>query len=315
MNEPERYLARCLDPVHVGTGGYRLGRVDMSIVRDPATGIPKVPGTTWAGAVRAYAELAKQPGDSLPQIEDVFGTTEGDQGRQGMLRFYDGEIVLFPVSSQLGTVWISTLERLTAWLPAASETDAAVLPLPEQIADENKVVALKGLDGAKPVHLGWLLLQTEAMPSDQPGAGRAALPAALGFVRRLALVSDKLFYHLVNDHLEVRTSVRIDDATGAAERGGLFTYEAIPRGTVVGFEVAVDSRRGGSTTGEQVDSLLGLAFGTLKLLGLGGMGTRGFGRIEVLNGAVVTPAGGGAGGAAGSPSGGAASGASRGADR
>jgi CRISPR-associated protein Cmr4 len=281
MNEPTRHLALCLDPVHVGTGGYRLGRVDMSIVRDPATGIPKIPGTSLAGAVRAYAELAKAEDDSLPDINEVFGTAEGDQGKQGMLRFYDADIVLFPVSSHLGTVWVSTAERLREWLEGAAEGGDQV-SVPSGLQDENKVLALKGLDGGKPVHLGWLLLETEAV---QGATTAVRLPIALTFVKRLVLVSDKLFYHLVNDHLEVRTSVAIDDETGAAKGGFLFTYEAIPRGTVIGFEVAIDSRRGGTTTEEQTLQLLRKAFATLKLLGVGGMGTRGFGRIEVLNGA------------------------------
>ncbi len=39
MSEPtfyrqQRFLFMTLDPVHVGTGGYRLGRVDLSIVRE-----------------------------------------------------------------------------------------------------------------------------------------------------------------------------------------------------------------------------------------------------------------------------------------
>jgi CRISPR-associated protein Cmr4 len=279
MNEPTRHLALCLDPVHVGTGGYRLGRVDMSIVRDPASGIPKIPGTSLAGAVRAYAELAKAEDDSLPDINEVFGTAEGDRGKQGMLRFYDAEIVLFPVSSHLGTVWVSTAEQLTAWLDNGS-SGGETLAIPDGVQDENKVFALRGLDDAKPVHLGWLLLETESV---QGATTTVRLPTALTFVKRLVLVSDKLFYHLVNDHLEVRTSVGIDDVTGAAKDGALFTYEAIPRGAVIGFEVGIDSRRGGNAPEAQTLQLLRKAFATLKLLGVGGMGTRGFGRIELLN--------------------------------
>jgi CRISPR-associated protein Cmr4 len=278
MDEPRKYLAWCLDPVHIGTGGYRLGRVDMSIVREPSTGIPKIPGTSLAGAIRAYAEMAREEDKSLPNPEDVFGTTEGDQGKQGMLRFYDGDIVLFPVSSHLGTVWISTTERLTKWFLDIS-SNAEGLNVPNGLQDENKVVALKGLDGSKPIHLGWLLLQTEPA---QGNSTKVQLLPSLAFVKRLVLVSDKLFHHLVNDHLEVRTSVSIDEKTGAAKGGALFTYEAIPRGTVIGFELAMDTRRGGGIPNGGVQKLLNRAFATLKLLGVGGMGTRGFGRLEVL---------------------------------
>lgn len=278
MNKAINYLALCLDPVHVGTGAYSLGRVDMSIVREPATGIPKIPGTSLAGVVRAYAELAKVENKTLPDIIELFGTAEGDQGRQGMLRFYDAEIALFPVSSSLGTVWVSTIDRIRRWLHDFLAEEG--LSLPDSIQDENKVLILNGLDSAKPVQLGWLLLEAEAA---QEIDKKVHLPGGLAFVRRLALVSDKLFHHLVNDHLEVRTSVSIDDETGAARKGALFTYEAIPRGTVMGFEIAVDSRRAGGTTNDAAFDLLKKAFASLRVLGIGGMGTRGFGRMEVLD--------------------------------
>lgn len=279
MNEPRKYLALCLDPVHIGTGGYRLGRVDMSIVREPATGIPKIPGTSLAGAVRAYAELAKEEDSSFPEVNVVFGTTEG----QGMLRFYDAQVALFPVHSQLGTVWVSTAERLKTWFPSGSGSNT--VDISDGPQDEDKVIALMGIDGKRPVHLGWLLLETEKA---KPSEAKVQLSSTFAFVKRLVLVSDKLFYHLVNDHLEVRTSVKIDDKTGAAESRGLFTYEAIPRGTVLGFEVAVDRRGGGGVVDETtINKLLNKAFAGLKVLGVGGMGTRGFGRIEVLKAAAV----------------------------
>ncbi len=269
MNEPFRYLARCLDPVHIGSGGYRLGRVDMTIVREPATGIPKVPGTSLAGAVRAYAEMAVEEDTTLPEIRIVFGDAAGDQGRQGMLRFYDADVALFPLISDQGTVWVSTQDRLRNWLyPEASIAGPG---------DDDRVIVLRGLPSDRPVNLGWLLLEVDDS-RDNNVPERPDLP----FLTKLAVVSEKLFHHLVNDHLEVRTSVEIDDETGAAKTGHLFTYEAIPRGTVLGFELAVDARRGNGIAREEVLRLLGQAFHSLKLLGMGGMGTRGFGRIEVL---------------------------------
>lgn len=268
MNEPFRYLARCLDPVHIGSGGYRLGRVDMTIVREPATGIPKVPGTSLAGAVRAYAEMAAEEDTTLPEIRIVFGDAAGDQGRQGMLRFYDADVVLFPLISDQGTVWVSTGDRLRAWLYPQVTISGPV--------QDDRVVVLKGLPKDRPINLGWLLLEVDAPHNGVPD--RPDMP----FLTRLAVVSEKLFHHLVNDHLEVRTSVEIDDETGAAKSGHLFTYEAIPRGTVLGFELAIDARRGNGIRREDVLRLLGQAFQGLKLLGMGGMGTRGFGRIEVL---------------------------------
>ena len=42
----QRFVLMSLDPVHIGTGGYRLGRVDFSIAREPGTNLPKIPGTS-----------------------------------------------------------------------------------------------------------------------------------------------------------------------------------------------------------------------------------------------------------------------------
>ncbi len=263
MKAPLQFLARCLDPVHVGSGGYRLGRVDMSIVREPATGIPKIPGTTLAGAIRAYAEMAKAERPELPDVNEVFGHSEA----QGMLRFYDAEIVFFPVLSNQGTIWITTKDRLRLTKP---DDDF-------ELRSEENVVPLKGLSGTSPVNLAWMLLQSDP-------AKPVPLPAGISsFAHRVVAVSDKLFHHLVNDNLEVRTSVEIDDQTGAAKGGHLFTYEAIPRGTVLRMEIYIDDRRG-NTNYTAVEAMLKDCFAGLKLLGVGGMGTRGFGRIEILDG-------------------------------
>ena len=37
----QRLFFLALDPVHIGTGGYRLGRVDMTIAREPGTNCPR----------------------------------------------------------------------------------------------------------------------------------------------------------------------------------------------------------------------------------------------------------------------------------
>ena len=47
-------FAVTLDPLHIGAGGYRLGRVDNTIVRDAGSGLPKVPGSSIAGVARSY---------------------------------------------------------------------------------------------------------------------------------------------------------------------------------------------------------------------------------------------------------------------
>ena len=92
-------------------------------------------------------------------------------------------------------------------------------------------------------------------------------------------MSDKLFSHIVNDNLEVRTSVKIDPDTGTAEAGKLFTYEAIPRGTVFGFEIGMDKYGNSDANVEKI--IKNTVSPYFKNIGVGGMGTRGFGRLEL----------------------------------
>jgi CRISPR-associated protein Cmr4 len=108
---------------------------------------------------------------------------------------------------------------------------------------------------------------------------------------RLALVPDRLFPHIVNSNLEVRTSVAINPATGAAEEQALFSYEALPRGTVLAWEIIAKNPQHFQIQGQRISAVsspddvhakVQLAHPYLEHLGIGGMGTRGMGRLKVL---------------------------------
>lgn len=280
MLEPRKVYARTLDPVHIGAGGYRLGRVDNTIVRDPATDVPKIPGTSIAGVVKAFAEVVKKEDKKKndaddkkrKDIEDLFGT----ENKKGVLRFYDGQIIFFPVPSIQGTVWITTKELLEYWFGVKGE-------IPDGLGD--KAFPLCGIDTPKPLNLGWLLLEIEKSETNQfppqNETNQSPLSQIVNWVKKIVVLSDKLFSHIINDNLEVRTSVRIDKDTGTAVEGALFTYEAIPRGTVLGFEIAVDKTRD-SISDNVIDTVMKAVTPYFKNLGIGGMGTRGFGRLEII---------------------------------
>ncbi len=53
-------IAQATDPIYIGTGGFTIGRVDNTIVRDPITKIPKIPGSSIAGTWRYYVALELQ---------------------------------------------------------------------------------------------------------------------------------------------------------------------------------------------------------------------------------------------------------------
>lgn len=344
MAEPfvkRTYYAMTLDPVHVGTGGYRLGRVDNTITREPGTNLPKIPGSSIAGVTRAYTAMAvqcenpldlkkqkyqtmkldqsgnpvvKKNMDGNPKLDldgqplyeyyscagkgaddgdghcgkpdcevcVAFGFSKGKSGSsfQGLAQFFDARILFFPVHSMIGPVWVTS--------PCIINEHGLSVTL----ADGNfKGFGLSVRDN---LNFGWLML-TKADGAD------LTLPPIFDDVpdeikNHLLIVSDKLFSRIVNDNLEVRTSVAIDPATGAAEDGALFTYEAIPRGTVMwfdvvynkpeyfrinGMEIMINPTIRADANWIQLNVEKGLNY--FESLGVGGMGTRGMGRMKVLN--------------------------------
>jgi len=309
-----KYFALALDPVHVGTGDMRLGRVDMSIVREPGTNLPKIPGTSLAGACRTYAAMQKDGkvphcagqgqakgnyqghcGNYDCPICVTFGFSKGEGGSfQGLAQFSDARLVFFPVHSLAGPVWVTCPSVLRD------------LKVDENEPADGQVRVASGVKQSGRLNLGWLMLEfgnARSLDSDKcPGVRQEIL-------NRAVLVSDKMFSHIVNDNLEVRTSVSIDPQTGAAADGALFTYEALPRGSVLYFEVVISNpkyyhipvqivkdgkkvieyrvplcdqqHRDGDI--KKVENTVGSGLKLFASLGIGGMNTRGMGRLDILN--------------------------------
>ena len=350
--EKETYFGLTMDPVHIGTGGYRLGRVDNTITREPGTNLPKVPGTGISGVTRAFTAMAIQSENPMipkkmkyqrpsREITKKDGTKEivydscagkgGEKGEshcgepdcevcvaygfskdgnsfQGMAQFFDARILFFPVYSMLGPVWV-TSESIMGEFKVREGIMSAIEVKDATLTDKDKEMfrrfntslqipenKLNQIPKNK-LNLGWLMLECED--------GEVNLTDNSSYIpqeikERLILVSDKLFSRIVNDNLEVRTSVAIDPATGAAVDGALYTYEAIPRATVLWFDVVYNKPENFRIKQDGVDQpikhgkLDGKGWEWIKenvekglklieYMGVGGMNTRGMGRMRILN--------------------------------
>ena len=306
--ETIRYVIMTVDPVHVGTGGMRLARVDNSIVREPGTNLPKIPGTALHGAIRQYAAYrygktrcagqgqsngSKHCGQPTCPICYTFGFTKGDNtelAHSGVVSIGDARILFFPVYSMAGPVWIT-----------------CPLVVNDVFKDSNVSKIEKGkaawnnITDQDYLNLGWLMVEKNNSWTP-PNELIKDIPEPVK--NRIVLISNELFSQVVNSNLEVRTSVSINPETGAAEEGALFTYEAIPRATFLWFDVVVDDYRkeGFPNTSKKYDEKnekdnagddLGVTWDTSSAviesgmdwaehLGIGGMGTRGFGRIRKI---------------------------------
>ena len=311
-----RYLLMTLDPVHIGAGSYRLGRVDNSIVREPGTRVPKIPGTSLHGAARSYAaqlyETPEAAGQTHDKVADpdqnpvcyTFGYIKKNQNGQdvktysGVVNIFDAQIVLFPVHSLVGPVWVGTVERLR-------EAGFEVSNGPGGCAKDTALLTFARTD---PLNLGWLMVNTGGQVAVYAPTEWQTEQRWKAIEDKIVLVHEALFGHIVNSNLEVRTSVSINPETGAAEDKALFTYEAIPRATFLTVEVVLDdyqaeqegwrlgqiSQTGKSNGNGKVKPLPGNAvwqspldvldagLRLIEWLGVGGMGTRGFGRIAMV---------------------------------
>lgn len=212
--EKRSYLLMSHDPVHIGAGGYRLGRVDNSIVREPGTRIPKIPGTSLHGAARSYAaRLYGTPaaaGQAQDGVDDpdtnpicyTFGyikrapeggdTDEGSVAFSGVVNVFDALVALFPVHSLYGPVWVSTKQRL-------EDAGFTMTDLPNDWPVDHIVLTWNRAD---PLNLGWLMLPVAA------GQATVTAPEAWqgdtwnGVANRIVLVHESLFSAIVNSNLK-----------------------------------------------------------------------------------------------------------------
>jgi len=313
--ERKVYFGIAIDPIHVGTGGYTLGRVDNPTLRD-FDGIPKIPGTSIEGTTRAYAAFQfNQPvcaskdehkkkcpkGNVNCPICVSFGYTDSElvdkpKSLQGMALFSDAKVLFFPVASLIGPIWVTCPSRLKEL-----NVDQATW----REFDESEVCVVsehlkQKLSNVGYLNFGWLLLQlkkennhvtthniTPKTIFEVDGVRLNFKDRGLDFKEifdRLVIISDSVISQIVDSNLEVRTSVSIDPTTGAAEEGALFTYEAIPRTTIFYFDVVYQKpEHFGLNLGlNDIVSTVETGFKLFEFLGVGGMGTRGFGKLRVL---------------------------------
>jgi CRISPR-associated protein Cmr4 len=288
--------------------------VDNTIVREPGSGLPKIPGSSVAGVARAYLAIKEgrylwKDGDKVRSCagkggEDglehcgepncavctAFGFSRKGTSFQGLAMFTDAQVLLFPVASMLGPQWV-TSPRILAAVDALGDDEAGQWEAALRPSSGDYFFWAAEATAPERLNLGWIYLQKAQgqLPAKPRLKLRDGLRAAQA-VSRLVMVHDDVLLPVVEDNLEVRTSVSIDPKTGTAAEGALFTAEAIPRGTIFWLEYAVLNKNNFQVPPRQqpitVDGLfakVGDAMTWMATLGVGGLNTRGMGRMRVEN--------------------------------
>jgi len=311
------YIAIAREPVFVGTGGYRIGRVDNTIIREPGANLPKVPGTTIEGNTRYYSWLAYKTNGMLLSLgcakgkktKDkndneisacgecpvclTYGYVQGknDKTQAGLAYFSDARILFFPVATMVGPVWVSCKRTLEEVVEFSDEDKNLIKSITNEnfVASRDLEPSLPEANSQKCLNFGWLMLRKKEKNLNLSTWRLKGDAVDLQIVikqtnAKICVVSDEIFGQIVNSNLETRTSVSINPITGAAESGALFTYEAIPRGTIFWFDVTYENPQNYELN-ESIELVIVTVEKGLELfsaLGIGGMGTRGFGKIEVI---------------------------------
>ena len=232
-----------VSPLHMGAG-TALGGVDNPIQRERHTQHPMLAGSGLKGALRDA--WPKEPG---PPVDLVFGPdTEHASEHAGAVSFSDGQIVLFPVrclrQSYVYTTCPTALARLNRMLGLVG---LPLLDLPPTVQDDTALLVpdsrrelCAGENQDARLTLESFRFRANGEPTVKNIAQKLGdwLPQDLGryfrdkVAQHLVVLSDTRFNYFVRNSTILEPHVRIDDATGTADDGGLYYIENVPPETL-----------------------------------------------------------------------------------
>jgi CRISPR-associated protein Cmr4 len=281
-----------VSPLHVGVG-QAIGVVDLPIMREKATHLPIVPGSSLKGVMRD--EFADHP-----QQETLFGPPTADAEKKafaGAVAFGDAHLLVLPVRSLVGIcAFVTSPFLLNRYRTAAHRAGRGNLPavpdvptdqalvVPEcQLLHDKKTLVLEDLD-------------LPANPSAEAQTWAQALSDALQdadfaahFRPRFVILPDEVLGFLADNGTEIRARIAIDDKTKTVRRGQLWYEENLPSETLLFGLLAFDRPR--APAGEEraeprhdIDTAAAFTqhVGAARLIQIGGKATVGRGLVRFL---------------------------------
>jgi CRISPR-associated protein Cmr4 len=236
-----------VSPVHMGAG-QAVGVIDNPIQRERHTGHPCFAGSGIKGAVRhGFGAL----GGDVTVIDRLFGPDANSSDlHSGAVSFGDAQTVVLPIRSlRGGYVYASCPQALSRTQRLLSMTgvqhpwpDLPALAEGRCLVANAALLSDRKIDGrsAKVLHLE--AFEYEATDGGGPALNAVATDLAAKALPRdsayrffrdklasdLVVLSDTDFSYFAQHSMVVEPHVRIDDATGTADDGGLFYTENLP---------------------------------------------------------------------------------------
>lgn len=234
-------------PLHVGAGSA-VGVVDLPVMRERHTGYPVIPGSSMKGVLAdlwrddleaTKGTLVRKSGSDA---ELLFGVdNDPNRAASGKLLVGEAKLVVFPVrSAKGGFAWLTcplALGRLARDLGVS--LDLPKVRSMEAVAAGALVFEKKETTANVTKTTRRVILEEYVLNADEESAKLASVVKALKGLSddslwqdelesHLCLVSDEMFKYFVECTCEVAPHVKIDDETGTAADGALFSQENVP---------------------------------------------------------------------------------------
>lgn len=244
-------------PLHVGAGAS-VGAIDQPIIRERHTSFPIIPGSSLKGVLADLWHADTFANDKGRAIRDpakditwLFGSDDDKAASAGAVSFGEARLLAFPIRSARGSfAWITSpllLARAASDGVAGFAADiakSAATSLEGKNADSlalfaaSSPIAVPLANGAPKPRLV-LEDYTFTHAGEVPGALVTALQGLLPdeplfqrLPQHLVTVSDGMMSFFARTACEIAQHVRINDATGTADDGGLFNQENVPAETL-----------------------------------------------------------------------------------
>lgn len=233
--------------LHCGSG-QSVGIVDQPIIRERASNLPIVPGSTVRGVLRAYIDTKKN--DQNPNLsQSLFGNEKSnvELNSAGALSITDAHLLLLPVRTVYGILAYATcpfiLQRykkdLKLDIEVSTPTDGEALYPKGNPNHKDNVIVLEDLD-----------LKAKECSSIQKWAEHIAETLYIkdssdcnDISKRIIILSDTVFSFLAETATEIRTRIRIKQETGVVDKGALWTEESLPAESILWGVYSIDKRR------------------------------------------------------------------------
>lgn len=262
-------------PLHVGAGSS-VGAIDQPIVRERHTGFPVIPGSSLKGVLAdlwssdiSVENSAKPCRDPNKEITWLFGSDDADNSSAGALSLGEARTLAFPIRSARGSyAWItSPLVLARAERDGVPGVTALVGEAAANLTGENgdsfalfsekgalATPCSKNSTKAAVVLEDYVFKHAGELPNDLHSSLRNVMPeeSIMNELKdHLVVVSDGMLGYFSRTACEIAQHVRIDDATGTADAGGLFNQENVPSETL--FYSVVHASQGRSAAHRMKD--------------------------------------------------------------